>query len=73
MKTRVAAVGLHIISGKPFAYVLRSDRKGYIRPGKGYHPSYRTARLLCDAVRVAAEQPHTKLVPDIDGWVYVSW
>lgn len=73
MTTRVATVGLHTVSGKLFAYVIRADKKGYIRPGRGYHPSYRAARLLCDAVRKAADQPRTKLVPDIDGWVYVSW
>ena len=73
MKSKVTTIGMHNVSGKQFAYVIRRASDGRIRPGRRYHPSYRTARLLCNAVRKAADEPGTKVVPDIDGWVYVSW
>jgi hypothetical protein len=73
MHTRVSTCSLHNISDKQYAFVLRLGRDGQVRPGRGYHPSYRTARLLCEAVRNASAEPRTAVIPAVNGWVFTRW
>lgn len=73
MKSRVSTCSLHNISEKQYAFVLRIGRNGEVRPGRGYHPSYETARRLCDAAQRASEQPRTAVIPKVNGWVFTRW